>query len=138
MPAPGSGASIPSDGPPPASRFREVHADKKDAGFGYSLEIVPGKWLHVEDRLAVTEQGFVRMFTLRARDELPALALDLAPGDWLGAVELRDAKGVKLEPPRDDKGRPPTLRLEPMQAPELRTFELNYNLPKPAAKGATK
>ncbi|MBA4017093.1 MAG: hypothetical protein C0483_07975 [Pirellula sp.] len=119
----------------PSLKFSAAWADAKDAGFSYAVEVVPGKFLHVEERLAPLPDGFERRFTLRADDELPALRLQLSDGKFVGDISAEaseEAKGVL------GAGDVPELVLEKFAAKMQRSVVVQYKLPARAEKSEKK
>lgn len=80
----------------PLVKFAAAWADAKDAGFGYAVEVLPGKYLHVEEHLAPTTDGFERRFKLRADDDLSTVRLALADGKFGGEVSADASERAKV------------------------------------------
>ena len=110
----------------PLVKFSAAWADAKDAGFSYAVEVLPGKLLHVEERLAPTTDGFERRFALRADDDLPTVRLALTDGKFGGIVSAEASEQAKVVVAAGDV---PELVLEKLAAKSPLSVALHYKLP---------
>ncbi len=137
--APAESRSFAADGADPAfvpsMKFSAAWGSAKDSGFSYAVEVLPGKFLQVEERLVPTTDGFERQFTLQTDDDLPTVRMALTDGKWNGEVSLAASESAKVV---DGAGDVPELVVEKLAAKTPRSFAVHYKLPARAEKAEKK
>ena len=120
----------------PTVKFSAAWADAKDAGFSYSVEVLPGKFLYVDERLIAKPDGFDRLFTMRADDDdLPTLRLALADGRFAGDISADASEQAKVLVATGDD---PELVVTRLAAKVPVSVAVHYKLPARAEKSEKK